>query len=149
MQGIVETHESEFDRIIEVWESAVRATHDFLQEADIVAMRPQIRYGYLQAVKLRVFKDEHAVIQGFLGVSEGNVDMLFVAADAHGKGIGKALMQYAVQHMGATKVDVNEQNPGALAFYHKQGFEVVSRSTHDSQGNPFPLLHMALSSSRA
>jgi len=145
MNGIVETHEAEFDRIIEVWESSVRATHDFLQEADIAAMRPQIRHNYLQAVKLRVFKDADSVIQGFVGVSEGNVEMLFVTPEAHGNGIGKALLQYAVKQMNATKLDVNEQNPQALAFYHKQGFSVVSRSSHDGQGNPFPLLHMQLS----
>ena len=39
-------------------------------------------------------------------------------------------------------VDVNEQNPEAVAFYRRLGFEVEGRSALDSAGRPFPLLHM-------
>ncbi|WP_353736292.1 hypothetical protein [Shewanella sp.] len=53
-------------------------------------------------------------------------------------------MTYAVKYQGATKVDVNEQNPQALGFYEHVGFKLVGRSPTDSQGKPFPLLHMAL-----
>jgi putative acetyltransferase len=44
--------------------------------------------------------------------------------------------------LGATTVDVNEQNVGAVAFYRRIGFEVEGRSEVDSTGKPFPLLHM-------
>ena len=47
--------------------------------------------------------------------------------------------------MSAHELDVNEQNPQALAFYQRMGFQVVGRSAVDGQGNPFPLLHMKLS----
>ena len=43
---------------------------------------------------------------------------------------------------GARAVDVNEQNPQALAFYKRQGFRIVGRSAQDGQGMPYPLLHM-------
>ena len=32
-------HPSQFERLVAVWESSVRATHRFLQESDIAALR--------------------------------------------------------------------------------------------------------------
>nr|WP_223272216.1 MULTISPECIES: GNAT family N-acetyltransferase [Pandoraea] len=146
MSGIFSTSEKAFDAITELWEASVRATHDFLSEADIAWLRPRIRNEYLAAVTLRVFRDDANVIRGFVGVAEGNVEMLFVAPDARRQGIGAALLAYAVRELGCTRVDVNEQNPQALAFYRREGFEVTGRSPLDGQGRPFPLLHMQLAS---
>ena len=53
-------------------------------------------------------------------------------------------MEYAVQKRSIRKVDVNEQNPDALAFYQRLGFEVKRRSPLDSIGLPFPILHLEL-----
>ena len=44
----------------------------------------------------------------------------------------------------AEQLDVNEQNPQAVGFYFKQGFEVIGRSEVDGMGQPYPLLHMRL-----
>jgi putative acetyltransferase len=51
-----------------------------------------------------------------------------------------ALARPAAQ--GALTVDVNEQNPEALAFYRACGFTVAGRSEVDDAGRPFPLLHL-------
>lgn len=70
--------------------------------------------------------------------------MLFVAPSEQGQGVGSVLCRYAIQHQAATKVDVNEQNPRARAFYEKMGFTIASRSEFDEQGKPFPILHMEI-----
>ena len=70
--------------------------------------------------------------------------MLFISPDARGKGIGSMLATHAIKELGATKVDVNEQNEQALGFYQHIGFSVTGRSPVDGQGKPYPLLHMAL-----
>ncbi|MWV45690.1 GNAT family N-acetyltransferase [Paenibacillus sp. HJL G12] len=145
MSPIFEPGKSDFDELIEVWETSVRATHDFLQESDIRWLRPQVRNEYFYAVRLYAFRNEDGKIQGFIGVAEGKIEMLFIAPTARGQGIGKKLLQYAVTILGATELDVNEQNPQAVGFYLHQGFEVVGRSPLDGMGKPFPLLHMKLS----
>lgn len=73
-----------------------------------------------------------------------SIEMLFVAAEARGRGIGSALMRQALA-LGASRVDVNEQNPQALGFYRRFGFEVKSREAVDSLGLPYPILHCTLS----
>ena len=52
------------------------------------------------------------------------------------------LLGHARRLKGALTVDVNEQNPEAVRFYEACGFAVVGRSEVDSDGRPFPLLHM-------
>lgn len=107
----------------------MRATHHFLPEAEILALRPLILKHYFDAVTLHCVRTEEGLIAGFSGVLVRKLEMLFVAPDAQG---------------GATQVDVNEQNAQAVGFYLKMGFTVTGRSSLDGQGKPYPLLHMAL-----
>ncbi len=79
----------------------------------------------------------------FIGLSD-MIEMLFVHPDFMGKGIGKSLLTYAIRQKGMTKVDVNEQNDKAVKFYISNGFVVTGRSELDSDGRPFPILHMSL-----
>ena len=75
---------------------------------------------------------------------DGNVEMLFLDPDYRGRGGGSLLLRHAFTSFAATSVDVNEQNPQALGFYQHHGFRVVSRSTHDSTGKPYPILHLTV-----
>ncbi|MRT43153.1 acetyltransferase [Enterobacteriaceae bacterium RIT702] len=142
MKGIYPAQESDFEAITTVWEASVRATHHFLQDADIRALRPLVREQYLPMVELRIYRDEEQSIVGFLGVAENRLEMLFVAPQVFGLGIGKQLLRYAIEQLNVSELDVNEQNPQALGFYQNQGFVITGRSPLDGQGNPFPLLHL-------
>ena len=133
-----------FAEMLDVWENSVRATHDFITEEDIEFFKPIIVEQAFPAVTLKCIKNETGNILGFVGVHEAKVEMLFVLDAARGKGVGKALLQYAIKHLGVNKVDVNEQNTMAVDFYKHMGFHVESRSPVDDMGKPFPLLHMTL-----
>lgn len=139
---------TDYPTLTELWEASVRATHDFLSAADIEALRPRLLADYLPAVILRVACDPQTQrIQGFVGVLGGKVEMLFIDPALRGRGIGRALLAQAITELAATQVDVNEQNPQALGFYQRLGFEVFDRSALDGQGRPFPLLHLRLAAS--
>ncbi|SFD79414.1 acetyltransferase [Pseudoalteromonas denitrificans] len=142
--NIENVEKTEYTILIEIWEASVRATHDFLQEEDIVTLKPLILEHYFDAVDLKCAKNESGEILGFCGVHEGNIEMLFISPKSRGNGVGSKLTDYAVKHQSATKVDVNEQNIQALGFYERVGFSVVGRSPLDGQGKPYPLLHMEL-----
>ncbi|MFC5707183.1 GNAT family N-acetyltransferase [Aeromonas eucrenophila] len=130
--------------LIALWEASVRASHHFLQEDDIAALRPLILEHYFDAVTLNCAKGEDGEIVGFCGVADGNLEMLFVAPTAMGQGVGRQLVEHAIARQNVSRVDVNEQNEGAFGFYRRLGFVVVGRSALDGQGRPYPLLHMAL-----
>ncbi|KAF9119149.1 hypothetical protein BGX30_004055, partial [Mortierella sp. GBA39] len=99
----------------------------------------------LKHVEVWVEKDDSGVPLGFIGLDGSMVEMLFVDPDRHGQGIGTGLLRYAEQLKGGRlRVDVNEQNDGAYAFYQRYGFVRTGRSELDGSGRPFPLLHLEL-----
>ena len=79
------------------------------------------------------------------GIRGDEVESLFIHPDWRGKGVGRRLLIWAIETLGATRLDVNEQNEQneqALGFYQRMGFEVVGRSPLDGLGKPYPLLLM-------
>lgn len=133
----------EYPQLVEIWRSAVRATHDFLAESDFASIEGKLATAYFPAVTLLVAKRDGQAV-GFAGVLEGNLEMLFVTDECRGQGVGSALLAESITRYGVTAVDVNAQNPGATAFYLSQGFTQVGRSDVDGEGKPYPILHLAL-----
>ncbi|MCW2288704.1 putative acetyltransferase [Leucobacter luti] len=132
---------SEYPVLVEIWRSAVDATHDFLAAADRERIEAHLAADYFPAVQLLV-AEHNGTALGFAGSAAGNLEMLFVHDDARGTGIGSALLFAALSDHGVVAVDVNEQNPGAHGFYLHHGFVEVGRSEQDAEGNPYPLLHL-------
>lgn len=131
--------------LLELWERSVRATHDFLQESDIDALRPLVAQELSGgAIEWWVLASEHDAAIGFMGFANDTIEALFLDPQHRGMGGGTRLIAHA-QHRARGRplsVDVNEQNPAAQKFYESQGFRVVARSETDSGGRPFPILHM-------
>lgn len=135
------TGAAEFPSLVAVWRSAVEATHDFLTSTDIDGIESRLAPEFFPLVDLTVAELEGR-IAGFSGLSAGKLEMLFVAAAYRGRGVGATLVHAALQRYPTLMVDVNEQNPQAVGFYEKLGFVKTGRSETDSDGRPFPLLHL-------
>ena len=132
------------ERLLEVWERSVRATHHFLGASDVAALRPLVAQELAgDAIEWWVLVAAADVPIGFLGYTRDTIKALFIDPDYHGQGGGKLLVAHAQGlSAGALAVDVNEQNDAAVRFYEALGFSVVSRSPTDAGGRPFPILHM-------
>lgn len=128
--------------LLALWEASVRATHAFLPEVDILALKALILHEYFGQVELFALRGEDGGIVAFMGVADDRLEMLFVRPDSMRQGLGGRLARHALDELGVRAVDVNEQNPDALAFYLRLGFRVVGRSETDGQGRPYPLLHL-------
>ncbi|OLF07208.1 acetyltransferase [Actinophytocola xinjiangensis] len=132
----------EYPRLVEIWRSAVDATHDFLAAEHRDEIESRLASDHFPQVDLYVAEREGVAV-GFAGVSGTKLEMLFVEAGARGQGVGSALLSCVVAG-GVAAVDVNEQNTRAVAFYRRRGFTVTGRSAVDDQGLPYPLLHLTL-----
>lgn len=142
-QQIILAQPKDYPRIMEIWESAVKATHDFLAEEDFNHFKEIIPRDYLPNLEIYLIT-ENEDAKGFASVAEENLEMLFIHDEARGKGLGKMLYQFMKDKTGLTKVDVNEQNPQAIGFYKKMGFKQVGRSEKDGSGKDYPIIHMSL-----
>ena len=130
-------------QILTVWEQSVLATHDFLNPADFKEIKELVQtidFYHFQMYCLTV--DD--IVIGFIGVADKKIEMLFLDPKYFGQGLGKMLMNFAINELAAHKVDVNEQNIKAVNFYKKSGFEIIGRTEKDDQGRDYPLLRMKL-----
>jgi putative acetyltransferase len=130
--------------LVMLWERAVRATHLFLGEDDILSLRPLVAAELAShALNWWVLALASRRPIAFLGLTDGTIEGLFVDPEYHRIGAGAALVDHAQSlNPGSLSVDVNEENPGAVAFYRALGFATVGRSSMDSAGRPFPILHL-------
>ena len=145
MKKIYKCDAVDYPALVRVWERSVRATHDFLDEDVINEIKNSLIPVYFPNVDLYAVSDDDKIV-GFVGLHDDMIEMLFVDSDSRGRGYGSALIEYAIQK-GATRVDVNEQNQMAHAFYRAKGFMATGRDATDDAGRPYPILHLALVSS--
>lgn len=127
--------------LVSIWEKSVRASHFFLTEKDIADIRQQIAPALKMIPVLLVAIDDDNIV-GFAGIFEDKLEMLFIDPVYFGQGMGYTLINYCFKQYNIQFVDVNEQNPQAFKFYQRQGFSVIKRSPLDSDGRPFPILHL-------
>lgn len=132
---------NDFSEIISLWERSVEATHHFLAKEDLDFYKSLVPQFFPQAKAMYIF-EEDGILKGFLGVSDEEIDMLFVDPIYFGKSIGKQLLMYAIEELQLSKIDVNEQNINAYEFYQHFGFRLISRSETDGFGKPYPILHL-------
>ncbi len=130
--------------LVQVWEDSVRATHLFLSEPEILRIREYVPQAIGGVAHLLVAENGQGNPVGFMGVEHDRLEMLFLSPAERGKGLGKQLVQQGIQSFGMREVTVNEQNPQAVGFYLRMGFETYQRTDHDEEGGPYPLLYMRL-----
>ena len=141
-------HGNERDFLHALWDRSVRATHDFLTEDDIAFYSPMVRGLLDMDVEFWVACDETANIPlGFMVLGRSpeqgwKLEALFIDPVHSRRGVGTLLVRHARLLKGRLALDVNEQNPGALAFYVRTGFRETGRSPLDGTGRPFPMVHM-------
>ena len=126
--------------LLDVWERSVRATHLFLSDAEVRRIKGYVPQA-LEAVEHLVIAEVERPI-AFMGVQDGRLEMLFVAPEERGRGIGARLLRYGIDVHGVRELTVNEQNPQAVGFYEHMGFETYKRTDVDEEGGPYPLLYM-------
>jgi len=128
-------------RVIDIWRGAVDATHDFLtaaarEEIDAAAC------AYLAEASLWVLVDATDRPMAFSAVTGSNMDALFVAPEARGRGLGSMLVRHALSLSPTLTTQVNEQNAQAMGFYLQLGFKPVGRDAFDGSGRPYPIVQL-------
>ena len=129
-------------QLLKVWEASVRATHLFLSDGEIEHIKVYVPQMLKEVPELIVAEAEAGHPVAFMGVADRSLEMLFVAPEMRGRGIGKQLLQYGIESHAIETLTVNEQNPQAIGFYEHVGFRAYKRTELDEQGNPYPLLYM-------
>lgn len=132
----------DYHEITAVWKESVLITHGFLEEKDFRVLERDLPVIFLPSLRELWLCRNGKHLAGFCGNNGSEVEMLFIRPCYMRKGLGKLLLEHVRKLHGPLQLAVNEQNENALAFYLHCGFEVAGRSAQDSQGRPYPLLHL-------
>jgi RimJ/RimL family protein N-acetyltransferase len=69
-------------------------------------------------------------VAGVLALCDSEIDRLYVAPEAQGRGVGTALLDHAKSlHPAGLTLVTHERNIGARRFYERHGFEVLKYGT--------------------
>lgn len=132
------------NRLLDIWENSVRATHLFLSYEEVNNIKQYVPQALAAVEHLIAASNESGEAVAFMGIENSRLEMLFISDDERGKGIGKQLLLYGISNYGIQELTVNEQNPQAIGFYEHMGFKTYKRTELDEEGNAYPLLYMRL-----
>ena len=104
------------DQLIVVWEKSVKATHLFLSENEVEEIKRYIPQALNGIAHLIIAEDKDSRPAAFMGIEEQKLEMLFIAPEERGKGLGRKLIRYGIENYSVNELAVNEQNPLAKGF---------------------------------
>jgi ribosomal protein S18 acetylase RimI-like enzyme len=126
-----------------IWFDASRIAHPFIGEVRLREQRTLIETIYLPQAEtlVAVHRGEPA---GFISLMDDFIGGLFVSPDHQGAGIGRTLVEHAIQSRAQLHLEVYTANARACAFYRSLGFVETGRRPIDDQGLPFENTQMTL-----
>jgi putative acetyltransferase len=116
----------DLDELLEAWYRASLIAHSFLTEEFFVEERQQIAEQWLPMAETMVYEFGGRVV-GFVALIGNEVGAIFVHPECQGRGIGRALMDWARASRPFLELDVFEANVIGRRFYERYGFEEVGR----------------------
>ena len=124
---------SDLQEVLSTWENASNLAHPFLSADFQDQVRHDIPKLYLPNAETWVAEIDSNVV-GFIALLGNEVGALFVQPSFHGKGIGKTLMDKAVELYDQLELEVFKANSIGRQFYAKYGFEEVGEEAHKATG---------------
>ena len=131
-------------QLLAIWRAASEKAHGFFTAEQLDAQQRLVADVYLAKAEIWVATRSGAPV-GFIGLLDSFIGGLFVAPQAQGRGIGRALVDHAMKlRGGALELEVYARNSGARAFYRRLGFVEKGRRATDDNGLPFTLIRLAI-----
>jgi|GEM_PF-3142088 len=125
--AIIEARQNDLFALSCIWEASARMFQNYLSETELETRRNEILESNFKDLTLRVYKIEEEIV-GFIGVQSGCLVKHYMSPKYHGRGIGKALLAYAIGELGVVDIRVDEKNKTAIDFYLCHGFREKPRT---------------------
>lgn len=122
----------DIDAVMLIWLESNLSAHNFIS-----AYYWHSKYS---AVRKMIFEadvyvyESNGKILAFVGISNGCIEGLFVAADTRSQGVGKLLLNKCKQAYAVLTLRVYEQNHRAVKFYNREEFYIENIKIEDETG---------------
>ena len=128
-------------RLLDIWRAASEIGHPFFSREQLDEQQQLVGDVYLPQAETWVALSDAKPV-GFIGLLDDFVGGLFVAPESHGTGVGRRLVEHALERHGALELDVYALNAGALSFYRRLGFVEISRRPRDDNDLPLEVVQL-------
>ena len=112
---------SDIAAVISIWREASSLAHPFLTPEQLDKAAVMIRDHFQEIASIYIAEQDGQPV-GFVALMGNEVGGLFLRPSYHGRRIGKALMDKAVETKGALHLEVFTENPIGRRFYESYGF---------------------------
>lgn len=127
--------EKDLPAVMHIWLTGNCQAHSFIPKSywegsfkSVAAVLPQLEV---------YVAEENSEILGFIGFGAAHaVEGLFVVEQHRSKGVGKQLLDYAKKSRPRLLLSAYKDNAGAVSFYLRERFRVISEYTDVDTGFP-------------
>ncbi|NBI63350.1 GNAT family N-acetyltransferase [Clostridiales bacterium] len=129
---IREFEENDLTAITQIWLDTNIKTHCFIPKEYWTDNHEMVR-SVLPQAEVYVHEDDATKrIDGFIGLSDGHIEGIFVREDVQSNGIGKQLLEYAKCVKSNLSLRVYQKNTRAIQFYQREQFVIQFENTDDN-----------------
>jgi len=121
------------DAVVEAWRRASALAHPFLDPEFVAEEERRTREVYLPNAETWVAEFDGRPV-GFVALVDDEIGGLFLDPAFHGQGLGRALVDKAVELRGAVRVEVFSANVIGRRFYTAYGFVGDEEYLHEETG---------------
>lgn len=124
---------ADLDEIVELWyETSVKA-HNFIPAVYWETNKDAMKTDYLPDSETYLAMNAGKIV-GFISMKSDYLAGLFVRDDVQGEGVGTQLLDYVKQRQDLIRLNVYKKNTGAVRFYEKRDFKLVSEKIDEKTG---------------
>ena len=125
----------DIDKIMDIWLKSTIKAHDFISEEYWKNSYNTVKDVYIPIAETFVYKD-HDDIKGFISIINNEfIGALFVDIDAQGNGIGKSLIDYAMDKYKKLNLAVYKDNKKSVEFYIHRGFKIIEEQLNEDSAH--------------
>ena len=127
--------EADLDTVVDLWLKSSIKAHSFIEASFWEGQVNAMREVYIPSADTWV-ADYEGMLVGFVSLNEEMLAALFVHPFFQGNGVGKQLLQFAMEQSDSLVLSVYKENKRAMDFYRKQGFEAIQEQVDKHTGMP-------------
>lgn len=124
----------DINKVMDIWLRSTIKAHDFILKEYWDNSYNTVKDVYIPMADTFIYEDEES-IKGFISIINNEfIGALFVDTDSQGSGIGKKLINFAIDKYINLSLAVYKDNVKSVVFYKRMGFTVVKEQVNQDSG---------------
>jgi len=135
---------NDLEKLLSIWLKGSLQAHGFVSSDYWNQMLPVIKKYYLPNTETFVFEDKRQIKAFISLIDEHYIGALFVDPAFQNKKIGTKLVNYVKKIYPELILKVFAKNVGAIRFYQRNGFKVMSEQVEETTQEPELLMSWSM-----